>query len=156
MRNRKAMNSQSTAVSIAGTPKISEAWDAFEVFYQIWNKRRIHRVQEYKALLLDRGNHVISAVSLGSKLNDMKDLGSLIFFAKKEKAQKVIIAQNRPEQPLVPGSEEIKLAKQFKIYGDKLGMPIVDQILINSSGCYSFAENGLHPSVRSNRIYNNV
>jgi len=61
-----------------------------------------------------------------------------------ERASAVIVAHNHPQGDLKPSSEDRAVTKRLKEAADLLGIGLLDHILFNSKGYYSFVEhNGL-------------
>jgi len=58
-----------------------------------------------------------------------------------ERASAVIVAHNHPNGELNPSKEDIQITKRLKEAGDILGLNLLDHIIFNARGYYSFAEN---------------
>jgi len=58
-----------------------------------------------------------------------------------ERASAVIVAHNHPSGELHPGKEDIQITKRLKAAADILGLNLLDHIIFNAKGYYSFAEN---------------
>ena len=59
-----------------------------------------------------------------------------------ERASVVIVAHNHPSGDLKPSSEDIQITKQLKEATKILGLSLLDHIIFNIKGYYSFVENG--------------
>lgn len=59
-----------------------------------------------------------------------------------ERASAVIVAHNHPSGGLNPSNEDIQITKQLKEAAKILGLSLLDHIIFNTKGYYSFAENG--------------
>ena len=57
-----------------------------------------------------------------------------------ERASAVIVAHNHPQGELKPSEEDIKITKQLKETAKILGLSLLDHIIFNPKGYYSFAE----------------
>lgn len=57
-----------------------------------------------------------------------------------ERASAVIIAHNHPNGDLSPSAEDIQVTKQIKEAASILGISLLDHIVFNSKGYYSFVE----------------
>lgn len=57
-----------------------------------------------------------------------------------ERASAVIVAHNHPQGELRPSSEDIQITKQLKEAARILGLSLLDHIIFNTKGYYSFAE----------------
>ncbi|MFZ4437077.1 MAG: JAB domain-containing protein [Syntrophales bacterium] len=58
-----------------------------------------------------------------------------------ERASAVIIAHNHPNGELKPSNEDIAVTKTIKEAASVLGIGLLDHIIFNSTGYYSFVEN---------------
>lgn len=59
-----------------------------------------------------------------------------------DRASAIIIAHNHPSGGLTPSKEDIEITKQLKSAGETLGIRLLDHIIFNHKGHYSFLENG--------------
>ncbi len=62
-----------------------------------------------------------------------------------ERASGIIIAHNHPSGPLDPSAWDLDTTKQIRAAGEILGAPLLDQIIFNRAGYFSFLEAGVHP-----------
>jgi len=58
-----------------------------------------------------------------------------------ERASAVIVAHNHPNGDLKPSNEDITVTKRLKEAADLLGIGLLDHIIFNNKGYYSFVEN---------------
>lgn len=58
-----------------------------------------------------------------------------------ERASAVIVAHNHPNGDLEPSSEDIAVTKRIKDAAAVLGISLLDHIIFNNKGYYSFVEN---------------
>ena len=61
-----------------------------------------------------------------------------------DRASAVIIAHNHPAGSLTPSKEDIAITQRLKAAGETLGIKLLDHIIFNHRGYYSFLENGIH------------
>lgn len=59
-----------------------------------------------------------------------------------DRASAVIVAHNHPSGPLTPSSADIEATKQIKQAGQIVGIELLDHIIFNRQGYYSFLEEG--------------
>lgn len=59
-----------------------------------------------------------------------------------DRASAIIIAHNHPTGGLTPSKEDIEITGQLKSAGETLGIRLLDHIIFNHKGHYSFLENG--------------
>ena len=57
-----------------------------------------------------------------------------------DRASAVIIAHNHPSGPLTPSREDIEVTTRLKGVGELLGIKLLDRIVFNAKGHYSFLE----------------
>ena len=60
-----------------------------------------------------------------------------------DRASAIIVAHNHPAGSLSPSNEDIEITKQLKSAGETLGIRLLDHIIFNHKGYYSFLESGL-------------
>lgn len=58
-----------------------------------------------------------------------------------DRASAIIIAHNHPSGGLIPSKEDMEITKQLKSAGETLGIRLLDHIIFNHKGHYSFLEN---------------
>ncbi len=59
-----------------------------------------------------------------------------------DRASAIIVAHNHPAGGLYPSKEDIEVTKQLKSAGEILGIRLLDHIIFNHKGYYSFLEDG--------------
>jgi DNA repair protein RadC len=59
-----------------------------------------------------------------------------------DRASAIIVAHNHPVGSLIPSKEDIEVTQRLKAAGDTLGIRLLDHIIFNQKGYYSFLENG--------------
>jgi len=57
-----------------------------------------------------------------------------------DRASAIIVAHNHPSSGLRPSKEDIEITKQLKSAGETLGIKLLDHIIFNHKGYYSFLE----------------
>lgn len=57
-------------------------------------------------------------------------------------AQRIIVAHNHPEGMAVASERDKAWHKDLKEMAEKLGIEVVDHLIVAAEGCYSFAEDG--------------
>jgi DNA repair protein RadC len=57
-----------------------------------------------------------------------------------DRASSIIVAHNHPAGSLLPSKEDIEITKQLKSAGETLGIQLLDHIIFNHKGYYSFLE----------------
>jgi len=59
-----------------------------------------------------------------------------------DRASGIIVAHNHPAGPLEPSSSDIDVTRQLKNAGEIVGIELLDHIIFNRTGYYSFLEEG--------------
>ena len=59
-----------------------------------------------------------------------------------DRASSIIVAHNHPAGTLTPSREDIEITSQLKSAGKTLGIRLLDHIIFNHKGYFSFQENG--------------
>jgi len=59
-----------------------------------------------------------------------------------DRASSIIVAHNHPAGTLTPSKEDIEITRQLKSAGKTLGIKLLDHIIFNHKGYFSFQENG--------------
>ena len=59
-----------------------------------------------------------------------------------DRASAIIVAHNHPAGGLNPSKKDIEITKQLKSAGETLGIKLLDHIIFNHKGYYSFLEHG--------------
>lgn len=123
-------------------PKISSSKSAYLYIKHLFEDLE-H--EEFYILVLNRANivkshHLISKGGLSETVAD----GKLIFkFALENTASAVILCHNHPSGNLSPSKADIDLTKRLKSFGEMIGLPILDHLIITNEFYFSFADNAL-------------
>ncbi len=59
-----------------------------------------------------------------------------------DRASAIIVAHNHPAGGLTPSREDIQITKRLKAAGETLGIKLLDHMVFNHKGYYSFLEKG--------------
>jgi DNA repair protein RadC len=59
-----------------------------------------------------------------------------------DRASAIIVAHNHPSGESSPSKEDVEITKQLKAAGETLGIKLLDHIIFNQKGYYSFLEKG--------------
>lgn len=123
--------------------KVTSSRDAYEIFYDFWDKQRINLVEHFNVLLLKNNNKPIAIYqhSKGGITGTVADVQVITAIAVKSLAKGVIIAHNHPSGNLTPSEADKRLSKQIyealKIFDIKL----LDSLIIVPKDGESDSEN---------------
>lgn len=137
--------SYSAKVKAKDRPKITGSQTAHAILRENWSTGKIEMQEEFKALLLNKGNQVLGVVTLsaGGIAGTVVDLKILFATACKGLASALIIAHNHPSGQLRPSDADRKLTNAIADAGKLLDILLLDHIILAPDGdFYSFADNG--------------
>lgn len=126
-------------------PSINCSSDAHQIFLENWDSNTIQLKEEFKILLLNRAHKVlgISLISSGGVSGTLVDPKLIFVTALKANSSSIIMAHNHPSGTLKPSSADIQLTSKCVQAGKLLELPILDHLIITTTGFYSLADEGL-------------
>ncbi len=134
-----------TKVKASERPKISCVKDSYNLLKELWNENTIEMQEEFKVLLLNRGNKVMGVyeASAGGLTGTVADPRLILAAAIKSLAVSIVLSHNHPSGNLKPSDSDISLTKKIKEAGKLLDITFFDHIILSNEGYYSFADEGL-------------
>ena len=134
-----------TTVKPSQRPKINSVKDCYELLKELWNENTIEMQEEFKVLLLNRGNKVIGVyeASAGGLTGTVADPRLILAAAIKSLAVSIILSHNHPSGNLKPSRADEELTQKIKFAAAYHDIKVIDHIIITSEGYCSFAEEGL-------------
>lgn len=134
-----------TTVKPSQRPKINSVKDCYELLKELWNENTIEMQEEFKVMLLNRGNKVIGVyeVSAGGLTGTVADPRLILAAAIKSLAVSIILSHNHPSGNLKPSRADEELTQKIKTAAAYHDIRVIDHIIITSEGYYSFADEGL-------------
>jgi len=113
--------------------QINNPQDAFEVFWEAWDKEVIGHIEEMKMLLLDRSNKVLGIVSLsrGGTTGTVIDIKLIMQYALKANAHGIILAHNHPSGNLNPSEADNKITDRIEKACKTLEIHLLDHLIIS-------------------------
>ena len=141
---REIKLSYSYAIKPSQLPKVNSSSDAYKVLLQTWNTDKIEYIEEFKILLLNRGNGVLGccSISVGGQTGTVVDPKVIFGCALKGNAVGIILAHNHPSGNLNPSEADKQLTEKLKQGAKLLDLHILDHLIIIPEGYYSFADEG--------------
>lgn len=120
--------------------KITSCRIAYNIILDNWNKDTLELQEEFKVLLLDRGNKVLGiyALSKGGISGTVVDVKLLFAVALKCNSSCIIICHNHPSGNLNPSDSDIKLTEKIIECAELLDIEMIDHLIITKNGFYSF------------------
>ena len=134
-----------TSIKASERPKISSVKDCYELLKKLWNENSIEMQEEFKVLLLNRGNKVIGVyeVSAGGITGTVADPRLILAAAIKSLSVSIILSHNHPSGNLKPSRADEDLTQKIKVAASYHDIRVVDHFIITSEGYYSFANEGV-------------
>ena len=122
--------------------KITSSEGAYMVFKDNWNMNTIQLQEEFKVLLLNKGNNVLGIynMSKGGVSGTVVDVKLLLAAALKANASGIIVAHNHPSGNLKPSENDIRLTDKIKKASRLLDLTLLDHIIVTKEGFYSFSD----------------
>lgn len=134
-----------TTVKPSQRPKINSVKDCYELLKELWNENTIEMQEEFKVMLLNRGNKVIGVydASSGGLTGTVADPRLILAAAIKSLAVSIILSHNHPSGNLKPSRADEELTQKIKAAAAYHDIRVIDHMIITSEGYYSFADEGL-------------
>jgi DNA repair protein RadC len=94
---------------------------------------------------MNRANYVLDyeQISSGGMTGTVADPKIIFNKALHKNACSLIVAHNHPSGNLRPSKADLDLTKKLKHAGSLLDLPVLDHLIITTSGYYSFADEGV-------------
>lgn len=133
-----------TKVKASERPKISSVKDCYKLLKELWNENTIEMQEEFKVLLLNRGDKIIGIyeASAGGITGTVADPRLILAAAIKSLSVSIILSHNHPSGNLKPSRADEELTQKIKVAASYHDIKVIDHIIITSEGYYSFAEEG--------------
>ena len=134
-----------TKVKVSERPVIRDSKDMQHVLRQIWDESKMEMQEQFKVVLLNRGNKVIGVydASSGGICGTVADPRLILASAIKSLAVSIILSHNHPSGHLKPSKADEELTQKIKMAAAYHDIKVLDHIIIASEGYYSFADEGL-------------
>ncbi|MBA3018799.1 MAG: DNA repair protein RadC [Desulfobacteraceae bacterium] len=120
--------------------KISSPVDVLPLISHFADRKQEHFI----CLSLNGANEVIISRVVSVGLVNKTQVHPREVFADPitDRAASIIVAHNHPAGTLTPSKEDIEITMQLKSAGKTLGIKLLDHIIFNHKGFFSFQENG--------------
>ena len=120
--------------------KIKASADVLPLIRHYADRRQEHFI----CITTNGANEVLQVRVISIGLVDRSHVHSREVFAEAivDRASAIIVAHNHPAGPLEPSSADIEATRQLKAAGDLIGIHLLDHIIFNQSGYFSFLESG--------------
>ncbi len=134
-----------TKVKAADRPKITCSKDAYKLLLQTWDMNKIELLEQFKVLLLSRGNRVLGLyeVSTGGITGTVADIRLIFAAALKTNSVYIFLSHNHPSGNLKPSRADDQMTEKFKQAGKFLDIEVLDHLIVTKDGYYSYADEGV-------------
>lgn len=134
-----------TKVKASERPKVNSSKDIYDVLKQVWDQNKIEMLEEFKVILLNRGNRITGVydASSGGITGTVADPRLILAAAIKSLSVSIVLSHNHPSGNLKPSRADEELTLKIKEAATYHDIKVLDHIIISSEGYYSFADEGL-------------
>jgi DNA repair protein RadC len=132
-------------VSSEKRAQIQTSKDAFNVFWEYWDKDTVEHHEEFKILLLNNKNVVlgIAEISKGGITSTIIDPRIVLQHALKTHATGIILGHNHPSSNPTPSESDVAITKKLIEAGKVMDIKVLDHIILCGDGTYySLADEG--------------
>lgn len=128
--------------------RITDSYSAYTVLHAAWDMNKIDLVEEFRILLLDRGNAVLglSHIATGSISSCIADPRIIYATALKARASSLILSHNHPSGNLRPSNADLDLTRKLFEGGRLLDIQVLDHLILGSHSYFSFGDESLMPT----------
>ncbi|WP_316846788.1 JAB domain-containing protein [Pedobacter psychrodurus] len=126
----------------AERPQIDCSAKAYQVLMGSWSLDKIELVEEFKIILLNRGNRVLGIVNIsqGGMSGTVADPKIIFAIALKACANGIILSHNHPSGESRPSDADIKLTQKLSEAGKLLDIKVFDHIIVCTDRYFSFLD----------------
>jgi DNA repair protein RadC len=126
-------------------PVLKDSKDVYALLLQTWDQNKIELQEQFKILLLNRGNKVLGIyeASTGGIAGTVADPRLIFITALKGNACNIVLAHNHPSGNLKPSKADEALTQKLIDAGNFLDIRVLDHLIISPESYYSFADEGL-------------
>ncbi len=119
--------------------------DSYAILLNIWDQNRIEFQEEFRVLLLNRGNRVtgVYKASSGGMTGTVADPRLILAAAIKSLSVSIILSHNHPSGNLKPSQADEALTQKIQEAAKYHDIKLLDHVILTSESYYSFAEEGL-------------
>ena len=125
--------------------KIGNSQDAYEVFKQVFDADKFDWIEQTILLCMNNGHKVIGFVKISSGGMTETSLDPKVVFVHALHTIgccSIMLAHNHPSGNLKPSNEDIKLTQKIRDAGKLLDITLLDHLILNDEGYYSFCDEG--------------
>ena len=124
--------------------QIMSSLDINEIMQPVFSEFMSHH-EEFWVMLLRNNNTVlgISKISQGGLSQTTIDARIIFQLALKANSSKICLCHNHPSGNLTPSIQDQELTRTIVQAGKLMNIEVLDHVILNDGGYYSFADNGM-------------
>lgn len=129
-------------VKASQRPLVRDSASAYSILLHSWDENKLDFVEQFKVMLLNRGNKVIGIcnISSGGISSTIADIRLILVAALKSGASSIVLAHNHPSGNLQPSDADKKLTDKITESSALMDIKTLDHIILTSEGYYSFSD----------------
>ncbi len=134
-----------TKIKASERTKVNSSKDIYHILRQLWDENKIEMLEEFKVLLLNRGNRIIGLyeVSSGGITGTVADPRLILAAALKSLSVAIVLCHNHPSGNLTPSRADEQMTRKIKEAAAFHDITVLDHIILTSEAYLSFADEGL-------------
>jgi len=134
----------SSAFVLNKKQKVKSAQEAFHLFRESWDPNLIHRIEQFKVMMLNERNEVLGLelMSSGNATSTEVDLREVFNTALNAHSSKIMVCHNHPSGRLRPSWEDIRCTSKLVLGGKIFCLEILDHLIISRVDYLSMKEKG--------------
>ena len=108
------------------------------------DKMRRSSREQFVALYLNARHELVhqETISIGTLTRSLTHPREIFHPAITHLAASILVAHNHPSGDIAPSPDDLAVTKRLAEAGDLLGIPLLDHLILTTSGVYSFREHG--------------
>jgi DNA repair protein RadC len=126
-------------------PVVTRSQEVHSVFMDTWDLNNLHFIEEFKLMLLNRGNRVLGvvAISSGGLTGTVADPRVILRYALLSGATAIALAHNHPSGHTNPSRADEAITQKIKQAAQLIDVQVVDHIILTGEQYLSMADEGL-------------
>lgn len=135
----------SPKIKASERPMVTKSQEVHRVFMETWDLNNLYFIEEFKLMLLNRGNRVLGVVSIssGGLTGTVADPRVILRYALLSGATAIALAHNHPSGHTTPSREDEAITQKIKQAAQLIDVQVVDHIILTGEQYLSMADEGL-------------
>ena len=132
-------------IKASDRPVINRSSDAHRIFMEKWDMNNFDFIEEFKLMLLNRGNRVLGvvAISSGGITGTVADPRVILRYALLSGATSIVLCHNHPSGNRNPSKADELLTQKIKNAAQFADIQVMDHLILCEDGFYSMADEGM-------------